>query len=76
LLANKCEDLLGLRRSWKSSSTAEGYIEDCVENKIQFARKILRDDTNKEFWKPKTLMCNQEDKENSGYDNVFNFFFR
>ncbi|CAH1381429.1 unnamed protein product, partial [Tenebrio molitor] len=20
-------------------------------------------------------MCNQEDKENSGYDNVFNFFF-
>jgi hypothetical protein len=48
LLANKGEDLLGLKRhgGWKSSSTAEGYIEDCVENKIQFGRKILHDVTN------------------------------
>jgi hypothetical protein len=43
LLANKGEDLLGLKRhgGWKSSSTTGGYIEDCVENEIQFARKIF-----------------------------------
>jgi hypothetical protein len=37
---------------WKSSSTAEGYIEDWVERKIQFARKIPHGVTNKEFLKP------------------------
>ncbi|KAJ8910211.1 hypothetical protein NQ315_014502 [Exocentrus adspersus] len=43
LLANKGEDILGLKRhgGWKSSSTAEGYIEDSIENKIKFAKKIL-----------------------------------
>jgi hypothetical protein len=43
LLANKGEDLLGLKRhgGWKSSNTTGGYIEDCVENEIQFARKIF-----------------------------------
>jgi hypothetical protein len=25
---------------------------------------------NKEFWKPATSICNQEDKENPGYENV------
>ncbi|KAJ8909788.1 hypothetical protein NQ315_011198 [Exocentrus adspersus] len=41
LLANKGEDILGLKRhgGWKSSSTAEGYIEDSIENKIKFAKK-------------------------------------
>lgn len=72
LLANKGEDLLGLRRhgGWKSSSTAEGYIEDSVENKIKFAKKILHDDENKEISKPSTSMCGQEDKENMIYENV------
>jgi hypothetical protein len=74
LLGNKGEDLLRLKRhgGWESSSTAEGYIEDCVENKIQFARKIPHGVTNKEFSKPTTSMCNQEDKENSGYENFDN----
>jgi hypothetical protein len=56
LLANKGEDLLGLKRhgGWKSSSMAGDYIEDCVENKIQFARKIPHGVTNKEFSKPTT----------------------
>jgi hypothetical protein len=74
LLANKGEDLLGLKKhgGWKSSSTTEGYIEDCVESMIQFARKILRGVTNKEFSKPTTSMCNQEDKENSEYGNFDN----
>jgi hypothetical protein len=54
LLANDYENLLGLKRhgGWKSSSTAESYIEDCVVNKIQFAKKILHGATNKEFSKP------------------------
>ncbi|KAH0817111.1 hypothetical protein GEV33_005680 [Tenebrio molitor] len=42
------------------------YIEDCVENKIQFTRKIPHGVTTKEFLKPTTSMCNQEDKENTG----------
>jgi hypothetical protein len=37
-----------------------------------FARKILHGDTNKEFSKPTTSMCNQVDKENSGYENFDN----
>jgi hypothetical protein len=33
-------------QKWKFSSTDEdeGYIEGCVENKMQFARKILHGD--------------------------------
>jgi hypothetical protein len=74
LLSNKGEDLLRLKRhgGWKSSSTAEGCIEDCVENNIQLTRKILQGVTNKEFSKPTTSMCNQEDKENSEYENFDN----
>jgi hypothetical protein len=64
---NKGEDFLGLKRhgGWKSSSTAGGYeyFEDCVENKIQFARKNPHGVTNKEFSKPRTSTDNQEDKE-------------
>lgn len=74
LLANKGEDLLGLRRhgGWKSSSTAEGYIEDSIQNKIQFAKKILSDgDKNKEFSKPSTSTY-QECKENSTNENFGN----
>jgi hypothetical protein len=48
------------------------YIEGCVENKIQFARKIPHGVTTKEFLKPTTSMCNQEDKENTGYENFDN----
>jgi hypothetical protein len=63
--------ILGLKGhgGWKSSSTSEDYIEDCIENKIQFARTNLHGDTNKEFSKPTTSMCNQEAKENTGHDN-------
>lgn len=42
LLANGGGDLLSLKRlgGWKSSTTAEGYIEDCVTNKLEIAKKI------------------------------------
>lgn len=45
LLANKGVDILGLKRhgGWKSSSVAESYVEDSLQNKIQFAEKILYD---------------------------------
>jgi hypothetical protein len=36
---------------------------------VQFARKILHGDTNKEFSKSTTPTCNQEDKKNSEYEN-------
>jgi hypothetical protein len=56
MLTNKGEDLLGLKGhgGWKFSSTAEGYVEDCVENKIQFGRTILHGVTKKELSKPTT----------------------
>jgi hypothetical protein len=74
LLANKDEDRLGLIRhvGWKTSSTAGDYIEDCVQNKIEFTTKIFHGNTNKEFSKPTTSMCNQEDKENAEYENFDN----
>ncbi|KAJ8909782.1 hypothetical protein NQ315_011191 [Exocentrus adspersus] len=72
LLANKGEDILGLKRhgGWKSSSTAEGYIEDSIENKIKFAKKILHSDKKKEVLKPSTSMSDQENKENSMWGNT------
>ncbi|XP_022902994.2 uncharacterized protein [Onthophagus taurus] len=46
LLANKGVDVLGLKRhgGWKSSTVAESYVEDSLQNKNQFAEKILHDD--------------------------------
>ncbi|KAJ8915312.1 hypothetical protein NQ315_014820 [Exocentrus adspersus] len=72
LLANKGEDILGLKRhgGWKSSSTAEGYIEDSIENKIKFEKKILHSDKKKEVLKPSTSMSDQENKENSMWGNT------
>lgn len=45
LLANKGVDVLGLKRhgGWRSSTVAESYVEDSLQNKIQFAEKILHD---------------------------------
>lgn len=45
LLANKGVDVLGLKRhgGWKSSTVAESYVEDSLQNKNQFAEKILHD---------------------------------
>lgn len=42
LLANAGGDLTTIKRhgGWKSSSVAEGYIEDSVSNKIDIAKKI------------------------------------
>jgi integrase len=50
LLANKGVDVLGLKRhgGWKSSNVAESYVEDCLQNKIEFAEKILHDETFKQ----------------------------
>lgn len=42
-LANGGVDILGLKRhgGWKSSTVAESYVEDSIQNKIEFANKIL-----------------------------------
>lgn len=42
LLANAGANMTILKRhgGWKSSSVAEGYLEDSVQNKIQIAEKI------------------------------------
>ena len=45
LLANKGVDVLALKRhgGWKSSTVAESYVEESIENKVQYANKILHD---------------------------------
>lgn len=50
LLANKGVDILGLKRhaGWRSSSVAEGYVENSVQNKNEFAKKILHSETTYE----------------------------
>ncbi|XP_050517936.1 uncharacterized protein LOC126892445 [Diabrotica virgifera virgifera] len=48
LLANKGVDVLGLKRhgGWRSSTVAESYVEDSLQNKIDFAEKILCNTSN------------------------------
>lgn len=43
LLANSGADILALKRhgGWKSSSIAEGYVEDCLNNKINITKKLF-----------------------------------
>lgn len=43
-LANKGVDVLGLKRhgGWRSSTVAESYVEDSLENKLDYAEKILQ----------------------------------
>lgn len=43
LLVNGGGDIIQLKRhgGWKSSNVAEGYIEDCINNKIVTSHKIL-----------------------------------
>lgn len=43
LLANTGADICVLKRhgGWKSSTVAEGYVEDSINNKIQISNKIL-----------------------------------
>lgn len=45
LLADSGADLLAvkLHGGWRSSSVAEGYIEESVQNKIKIARRIVSD---------------------------------
>lgn len=51
LLADTGVDTLGLKRhgGWRSSSVAEGYVADSLQNKIQFANNILYDVTNSDL---------------------------
>ncbi|XP_031342039.1 uncharacterized protein LOC116169963 [Photinus pyralis] len=50
-LVNKGVDVLGLKRhgGWRSSTVAEGYVEDSLQNKIEFANKILCTGSNSEL---------------------------
>lgn len=43
LLANSGADLIALKKhgGWRSSTVAEGYIDDCLSNKIDISKKIL-----------------------------------
>ncbi|KAJ8915695.1 hypothetical protein NQ315_000629 [Exocentrus adspersus] len=47
ILANCGTDLLSLKKhgGWRSSAVAEGYIDDCLSNKIKISETIL---TNRE----------------------------
>ena len=42
LLANKGADFLSIKRhgGWRSSTVAEGYVEESIQNKIQVAQTI------------------------------------
>ncbi|KAJ4443357.1 hypothetical protein ANN_05025 [Periplaneta americana] len=48
LLANTGADILALKRhgGWKSSTVAEGYVQDSIYNKIKSVEKILHDKSN------------------------------
>lgn len=50
-LVNKGVDVLGLKRhgGWRSSTVAEGYVEDSLQNKIEFADKIVSTDGDVTF---------------------------
>lgn len=54
LLANKGVDVFGLKRhgGWRSSTVAESYVEDSLQNKIEFAQKILHNDVGGLFQQP------------------------
>lgn len=56
LLANKGVDVLGLKRhgGWRSSTVAESYVEDSLQNKIEFAHKILHNDVGEHLQQPGT----------------------
>lgn len=43
LLADAGGDIVDLKRhgGWKSSSVAEGYLDDSIQNKVEVSRKIL-----------------------------------
>lgn len=45
LLADAGGDILTLKRhgGWKSSTVAEGYVEDSITNKVEIANKILKE---------------------------------
>ncbi len=59
LLANKGVDILGLKRhgGWKSSAVAESYVEDSLQNKIQFAGKILHGNTDSSSANSTSVSC-------------------
>lgn len=42
LLVNNCADIHQLKRygDWKSSTVAEGYVDDCLTHKIDFGKNI------------------------------------
>lgn len=51
LLADSGADILTLKRhgGWKSSTVAEGYVEDSITNKIKISKCILTGESSKTF---------------------------
>ena len=59
----------GIKRhgGWRSSAVAEGYIYDCVNTKINVAKKILGEILVEE---PSTSNIYVEGQENSGISEI------
>jgi hypothetical protein len=74
LLANAGGDITLIKRhgGWKSSNVAEGYIEDCINNKIAISNKIQP--SAKTISEPSTSTCNLKPLNKSGNktDNISN----
>lgn len=62
LLADAGGDIVSLKRhgGWKSTSVAEGYLEDSIQNKLQVASKILGQTEIKNVNTTCTLVKNDE----------------
>lgn len=67
-LVNKGVDVLGLKRhgGWRSSTVAEGYVEDSLQNKIEFADKILSTDCDVDV----RLECGKKNESASSNTSV------
>lgn len=57
MLADAGEDIINIKRhaGWKSTTVAEGYIENSVANKLKIAKKIVEND------EPSTSHCRQSE---------------
>lgn len=81
LLANNGGDLLTLKKfgGWKSSSVAEGYVDDSVQNKINVAEKLMQPIAGPSSSVPKTVNLTQSTFSNfnpypaeSSANSIFN----
>ena len=74
LLADAGEDILNIKRhaGWKSTTVAEGYIEDSVVNKIKIAEKIVNADMPSTSGRAKFPKIRDDSFENTSPSSVSN----